>query len=164
MCAKIIDSEELHAAFHEVTKEKLIPGALVEAELYVEDGLRLKGRQSKPKKIVIIGYDKERDEYYGTILINTKLNPNAGFSEAFLNAQYPLLSVNYPGFLRYNSYLDCAVIFPISFNRLASGQYFGRLTDDDFDRVIDILETTPTISTKEKKRFGIKRKRATVGG
>ena len=47
-----------------------------------------------------------------------------------------------------------------SFNskKLVKGEYYGKLTEEDRRNLFDILETTETLSTKQKKRFGIKRR------
>ena len=73
-------------------------------------------------------------------------------------AQFLLSQETYPEFLRYDSYADCGVIFAIPVEKLLSGEYFGTLTEDDQRMIFDILETTDTLTTKEKKRFGIKRR------
>lgn len=43
------------------------------------DGLKLEGRISKPKLIIIVGVDKDSDTFYGTILINTNKSPKSEF-------------------------------------------------------------------------------------
>ena len=65
---------------------------------------------------------------------------------------------DYPEFLDYDSYADCGELFSISIRKLKQGVYFGILKDKDMRGVMDILETTDTLSTKQKKRFGIKRR------
>lgn len=64
----------------------------------------------------------------------------------------------YPEFLRYDSFADCGVLFAIPIEKLLKGEYYGRLTAEDQHNLFDILETTETLSTKQKKRFGIKRR------
>ena len=142
-----------------VTKEKLTIGALVRTMLSTDDGLNLTdGRTEKPKKLVVVGFDKDKDTIYGSVLVNSKMNPRAGYSAEYLAAQFLLSQETYPNFLRYNSYADCGVIFAIPVEKLLSGEYFGTLTEDDQRMIFDILETTETLTTKEKKRFGIKRR------
>lgn len=158
-----MDLRELQVKFlaerRQVTKEKLKIGSLVRTVLSVDDGLNLTdGRTEKPKKLVIIGFDKNKDTIYGAVLVNTKMNPQAGYSPEYLSAQFLLAQGNYPEFLRYDSYADCGVIFAIPVEKLLQGEYFGELTDDDLRMIFDILETTETLTTKEKKRFGIKRR------
>ncbi len=142
-----------------VTEDLLVQGALIETILGEEQGLKFTdGRHSKPKKMIIIGVDKANQCCYGTVLINTKINASARFSQEFLDSQYILKQEKYPKFLRYDSYVDCAVIFSIPFSVLEPGKYFGTLTAEDFDIILNILETTTVLSTKDKKRYGIRRR------
>ncbi len=142
-----------------VTKEKLKIGALVRTTLSTDDGLNLTdGRKEKPKKLIVVGFDKNKDTIYGSLLVNSEMSPKAGYSDEYLSAQYLLSHETYPEFLRYDSYADCGVIFAIPVEKLLSGEYFGELIDDDCRMIFDILETTDTLTTKEKKRFGIKRR------
>lgn len=64
-------------------------------------------------------------------------------------------SSSYPEFLKYDSYVDCGMLFSIPLEKLMEGEYFGSLTDSDLQGIFDILKTTETLTNKEKKRFGI---------
>lgn len=151
--------EQFRQQEHEVTEERLVRGALVLTVLAEEDGLTFNnGRTSKPKRVIVIGIDKTRDLCFGSVLVNTKMNPKASYSPEFLSAQYLLQQNDYPEFLRYDSYVDCGEVFSIPIQKLKSGEYYGLLNDNDLSRIMDILETTDTLSTKQKKQFGIKRR------
>lgn len=39
---------------------------------------------------------------------------------------------------------------------MLKGEYFGILSEQDKQGIFEILETTDTLSTKHKKRFGIR--------
>jgi len=154
-----MDLRGMQADYQRVTEEKLVVGALVETDLSEEEGLVLKnGRTSKLKKIIVIGYDRTTQCCYGSVLINSKMNPRSDYSDEFLEAQYQLVPDDYSNFLRYPSYVDCAKVFSFPLNKLLAGKYYGCLNDVDKKGVLDILETTDTLSTKEKKRFGIRRR------
>ena len=86
------------------------------------------------------------------------MSPRAAYSEAYLLSQYLLTQKNYPSFLKYDSYVDCGMIFAIPVEKLLSGEYYGVLTDEDREMIFDILETTDTLTTKEKKRYRIRRR------
>lgn len=151
--------EEFWREEHEVTDERLVRGALILTILAEEDGLTFNtGRTSKPKRLIVIGIDKTQDLCYGSVLVNTKMNPRASFSNEFLSAQYLLLQKDYPDFLKYDSFVDCGVIFSIPIRKLKSGEYYGLLNENDLSGIMDILETTDTLSTKQKKQFGIRRR------
>ena len=141
-----------------VTDEKVVSGALILTRLSTDDGLILKNRTSKPKRLIIIGVDRLNDICYGSVLVNTKMNLNAMYSPEFMSAQYMLKAVDYPEFLRYDSFADCGELFSIPMSKLRSGEYYGILNEQDTKGVFAILETTDIFSTKEKKRFGIKRR------
>lgn len=159
MAGEMKDLRELQAEYHTVTEEKLIVGALVETVLSEEDGLVFKdNRTSKPKKIIIVGTDRECAICFGSILVNTNMSPQAEYSDEHLAAQYLLKKENYPDFLKYDSFVDCAKVFSIPIKKLLSGQYFGQLNEEDIAGIFEILETTETLTTKQKKRFGIRRR------
>ena len=151
--------EEFWRKEHEVTEERLVRGALILTILSEEDGITFNnGRTSKPKRLVVIGIDKRQELCYGSVLVNTKMNPRASYSDEFLSAQYLLQQKNYSDFLDYDSFVDCGVIFSIPLQKLKSGTYYGLLNEEDLSSIMDILETTDTLSTKQKKQFGIRRR------
>ncbi len=139
-----------------VTEDKLEMGSLVRTIISVDEGLVLKdGRKQKPKKLVIVGVDKMKRVCYGSVLVNTKMSPKSQYSAAFLSAQYLLHQSDYPDFLKYDSFVDCGMLFSIPLEKLIAGEYFGTLTEADLQGIFDILKTTETLSNKQKKRFGI---------
>jgi hypothetical protein len=75
-----------------------------------------------------------------------------------LRTQYLLSQTRYPEFLKYDSFVDCGDLLAIPFARLERGEFFGCLLAEDQQMIWNLLETTDTISTKIKKRFGIKRR------
>ena len=151
--------EKLQLQFREVTKEKLKPGALLITTLTPHDGLILNNNKNpRKKRLVVIGVDKNSEKVYGSVLVNTHLSPMSEYSAEHLAAQYELSSDVYPSFLRYNSYIDCGELFEIDIDKLLSGEYHGELTEEDKQAVWDILETTDTLTTKQKKKYNIKRR------
>mgnify|MGYP004509170363 CR=1 FL=1 len=158
-----MDLRELQQSYLEetrrVTAERLLPGALIRAVISADEGLVFKdGRTCKPKLIVIVGVDLVNEICYGSVLVNTNMSPKSSFSPQYLEVQYLLRQEDYPDFLKYDSFVDCGMLFSIPFGKLASGEYFGVLTKSDFDGIFDILETTDVLTTKEKKRYGIRRR------
>lgn len=139
-----------------VTEEKLNIGSLIRTVISIDEGSVFKdARKQKPKKMVIIGVDSERQICYCSVLVNTRMSPKSAYSESFLATQYLLLQTNYPDFLKYDSYVDCGMLFSIPLKKLLEGEYFGKLTEADLQGIFDILKTTETLTVKEKKRFGI---------
>lgn len=130
--------DEFMKEFRKVTREKLLPGALVETNFTDEEIVIKDGRKQKPKKLIIIGYDVENDTYYGSVFINTKMHPNAGFSPEFFESQYLIKKENYELFLRYDSYVDCAGIISCSAEKLLLGDYYGTLNEEDYRQIWNI--------------------------
>lgn len=158
-----MDLRELQAEYRrqqrEVTDERIDVGALIRTVLSESDGLTFKdGRKEKPKRLVVIGVDRETALCFGSVLVNTKPSPKAEYSIEYLTAQYELKQKDYPEFLQYNSYVDCGELFSIPIEKLKQGEFFGFLTETDRKGIFDILETSDIFSTKEKKRYGIHRR------
>lgn len=57
------------------------------------------GRKEKPKRLVVIGVDRETALCFGSVLVNTKPSPKAEYSEEYLSAQYELKQRDYPEFV-----------------------------------------------------------------
>ncbi len=155
-----MDLRELQKAYldnlRQVTEDKLEIGSLIRTVISIDEGLVFKdGRKQKPKKLVIIGVDKVKKVCYGSVLINTRMSPRSAYSVSFLSAQYLLHQSDYLDFLKYDSYVDCGMLFSIPLEKLIEGEYFGTLTSSDLQGIFDILKTTETLTLKEKKRFGI---------
>ena len=158
-----MDLRELQAEYlrqqREVTDERIAVGALIRTVLSEADGLTFKdGRKEKPKRLVVIGVDRQNALCFGSVLVNTKMNPQAQYSAEYLTAQYELKQENYPEFLDYNSFVDCGELFSIPIERLKQGEFFGFLSDADREGIFHILETSDIFSTKQKKRYGIHRR------
>ena len=155
-----MDLRELQKAYidklRQVTEDKLGIGSLIRTIISIDEGLVFKdGRKQKPKKLVVIGVDKEKRICYGSVLVNTKMSPKSAYSVSYLSAQYLLRQSDYPDFLKYDSFVDCGMLFSIPLEKLLEGKYFGTLTDSDLQGIFSILKTTETLTVKEKKRFDI---------
>lgn len=81
----------------EVTDERIAVGALIRTVLSEADGLTFKdGRKEKPKRLVVIGVDRQTALCFGSVLVNTKMNPQAEYSSEYLAAQYELKQEDFP--------------------------------------------------------------------
>lgn len=139
-----MDLRELQKAYLDnllkVTEEKLEIGSLIRTIISIDEGLVFKdGRNQKPKKLVIIGVDKVKKVCYGSVLVNTKMSPKSAYSASFLSAQYLLHQTDYPEFLKYDSYVDCGMLFSIPLEKLMEGEYFGTLIDSDLQGIFEYV-------------------------
>ena len=154
-----MDLRELQKAYldnlRQVTEEKLEIGSLIRTIISVDEGLVFKdGRKQKPKKLVIIGVDKLKKVCYGSVLVNTKMSPKSAYSASFLSAQYLLHQTDYPEFLKYDSYVDCGMLFSIPLEKLMEGVYFGSLTDSDLQGIF-MFSIQPRLLRTRKKRDSV---------
>jgi len=153
---KGISLTELQAEYKRVTLEKIRPGSVILTDLDESDGLTYTdGRSHKPRRVIIIGYDKENKCFIGTVFINTNINPKAKYSAEFLATQIMVKKDEYPNFLKHDSFIDCGQLMPLHTNKLLSGEYKGEVVADDFHKIMATLKNTETIPAKEKRRFGI---------
>lgn len=151
--------DEYRATVRAVSEDKLEIGCLIRTIISVDEGLAFKnGRTEKPKRLIIVGVDKNSKVCFGSVLVNTRMSPKADYTPEYLQAQYLMRKDNYPDFLDYDSYVDCGELFAIPLDKLLSGEYFGKLNEEDLNGIFEILETTETLTTKQKKRFGIRRR------
>lgn len=65
--------------FRKVTREKLLPGALIETNFTDEEIVIKDGRKQKPKKVIIIGYDKDMILITGVCSLTPRLIPRLKF-------------------------------------------------------------------------------------
>lgn len=113
------------------------------------------GQADRTKMFVVVGVDE--DYIYGGLLINS--NPNRGEQAKncdFLCEQHLIRHIDYE-FLRYDSFIDCTQIKLIKKTEITKclSAQVGCLNSVDIDEVFALLRKTESLSTKEKKRFGI---------
>ena len=118
-------------------------GDVYRIRMYYSDGIKPKGEDTyRYKYIVVVGYDG--NNFYGIVSTNTRdhhLIP-IGF-------QYPL---KHDG---YNCFVNCYQLHQVSSARFTSDCYKGKISDDDFELIIECLKNSPLIHKKVLKKFGI---------
>lgn len=130
-------------------------GTVVYVEMDKNDGLVLKeGYPTRLKYVVVAGAKTNRKEVCA-ILVNS----DADYSDApdWKAEQYPLLQSNYPGFLDYNSWMDCAdpKILTVKKLKAKKAKISGNLIQSDLDAVMKKLKESDFIDPHTKKVFGI---------
>jgi hypothetical protein len=113
----------------------------------------------KIKRFIIIGYSGDKLQL-ATIYINTQINRRFSWSIELECLQYKVEAITRP-YLDHDSWIDCSelIIRPASeISNIVKERpeaIIGKLSDGDFKVVIDLLQTSPKIKGKIKKRFGL---------
>ena len=119
------------------------PGDIYRIRMYRSDGIEPKGDDTyRYKYIIIIGYDGNC--LYGVAATNTRdhhLVP--------IEFQYPL---KHDG---YNCFTNCYQLHQVSSARLAPDCYKGKISDDDFELIVECIKNSPLVNEKTLKKFGI---------
>jgi hypothetical protein len=111
--------------------------------MYRNDGIIPKGNDAyRNKYIVIIGHDGKN--LYGAVATNTRdhhLVP--------IDFQYPF---KHEG---YNCFVNCYQLHQVSSERLTDDCYKGKISDEDFELIVECVKDSPLIQEKLLKKFGI---------
>lgn len=152
--------KELRAAISEDTrvksKEDLKPGDIIEMEMDANDGLILNdGYDTRRKFVVIIGRNTKGD-LYGAFLINSEIDFSKQNPE-MMPYQYPMLQKDYPEILDYDSWLDCTDLFDLKRRKIIARKAMVRcrLTDNDHEKVLQLVRNSELIEEHDKKIFGL---------
>ena len=133
----------------------LTVGTVVYVEMDKNDGLTLTGGYTTRLKYVVVAGAKSDRKEVCAVLVNS----DADYLDDpdWRADQYPLLQRNYPGFLEYDSWLDCTDPKTLTVRKLKAkkAEVKGRLTDDDLNAVMTKLKNSDVISPHLKKVYGI---------
>lgn len=122
---------------------------------YVED--------TNPPKIkfwIIVGVSPDGAEL-ATVYINTWPNDFISRNQEMAQAQYPVISDS-RGLVDYNCFANCFEIIrkdAVAVQRLLTRRpdYIrGKLWPEEIDDIMKLLEASPNISMRDKKRFSLK--------
>lgn len=120
------------------------------------------GEVYHPKMIVILGYDKETDEYIGNVFINSKINDNIYYTEESKADHYPLYRKDYPKLIKEGhdpSYINCSTVKRYSKKRILSEKkYLGKLKETDIKGIVSVIEKSKQLTPKIKKKYGFEDK------
>ncbi len=139
-------------------------GTVIYVEMDKNDGLILAdGYTTRLKYVVVAGSKSDRKEVCAVLV-----NSDADYSDDsdWQADQYPLLRCNYPGFLEYDSWLDCTDPKTLTVRKLKAkkAEVKGRLTDNDLNAVMAKLKNSEVISPHLKKVYGISTFATASGG
>jgi hypothetical protein len=133
----------------------LTVGTVVYVEMDKNDGLILTNGYTTRLKYVVVAGVKNGNKEVCAILVNTE--DDYSNDSDWRAEQYPLLQINYPNFLDYNSWLDCTDPKFLSVRKLKAkkAEVKGRLNEDDLKAVMIKLKDSDFINPHIKKVFGI---------
>ena len=143
--------KEKSRSFPSMSEGHISKGSVVYLPLSEEEGLHITGGYDVRNKFVTIIGVLPDGTVIGSLLVNTKTSTG---NEKVDQCQYPLKKETY-AWLDYSSWLDCSRIVPIARSKVLSGRHCGKLSDEDFDLVIQCIKNTTLISNKIKKKYGI---------
>ena len=107
------------------------------------DGIKPKGTDLyRYKYIIIIGHDE--NSLYGSVVTNTKDHPLIP-----VEFQYPLTHNE------YKCFVNCYKLYEVSSERLTPDCYNGNISDADYELIVGCVKTSPLVSKKTLKKFGI---------
>lgn len=113
----------------------------------------------KEKRIIIVGTTATGD-YLGVVLINSEINWNVNRNPDVIDFQYFLRAEDCE-FLSHDSYADCLNLHEISRKQVVGEilddlqKALGRVSDELFTEILTRVKTSPTMTQKARKRFGL---------
>lgn len=113
----------------------------------------------KYKRLIIIGFDAQK-VFLASVFINSEINLNIFRTQKAKN-QHLELDVNNRNYLDKTSFADCsqikvedvATIRDLIVNN--PSVHIGELSSSDLADVFDKIKNSPTITPKEKRKFGL---------
>ena len=118
------------------------PGEVYRIKMYRTDNIDPKNYAYRYKYIIVVGYDG--DKLYGVVATNTRdhhLVP--------IEFQYPLTHQG------YKCFVNCYQLHQVSITRLTQDCYEGKISDDDLELIVGSIKTSPIVSEKTIKKFGL---------
>lgn len=114
-----------------------------------------KGDNDRDKYFIIVG-KTENGSLIGFVVINTNINTH--ISEELKDLHYPINASKYP-FLEKNRFVCCAELKEITsenfINRYEGEGRYGKLANDDLELIIGALRSSPLVTPKQLKRYGL---------
>lgn len=132
-------------------------GSVYRMKLTKNEGVKPKNKEddSRNKYFVILGFD-DVGNVIGFVLINTHVNEE--LSDVIKDLHYPIKASQYP-FLGKDRFVDCSELKEISkdkFVEMFSGEKEkGQILSDDLDCIIGAVNTSPKVTVKQLKKFGL---------
>ena len=132
-------------------------GEIFKMRLTPKEGImpKNKGDTDRDKYFVVVG-KTVNGALIGFVVINSNINTN--ISKELQDLHYPINVSDYP-FLKKNRFVCCAELKEITaenfVDRYEGEGRYGKLTNDDLELIIGALKSSPLVTPKQLKRFGL---------
>lgn len=128
-------------------------GQVLKMEMFPEDRVKPKpGRESKPKRFVIIGRTDDGG-VLAALLVNTQINERM-FAQ-IAPCQH-LVKAADNDYLDHDSYVDCYTVREFSSERvLENAEYLGHIKADDLKECLEHVRQSPAIKPYVLKKFNL---------
>ena len=113
----------------------------------------------KEKRIIVVGTTSTGD-YLGVVLINSEINWNVHRNREIIDYQY-FLRIEDCSFIDHDSYADCLNLHEIARSMVLAEvvndlqKALGRVADDLFADILGRVKTSPAITPKTRKKYGL---------
>jgi hypothetical protein len=137
-----------------ITESNLKIGAVLKMPLAEDDGITPKNEEKRLKFFIIVGFTATGD-IIGVVIVNKNINKYYYTHELYQH-HYPLEVTKYRGVFTRNCFANCTEIKPLPRQRvLNEATYIGKIHDDDFELIYELLANSDIITQKNKKEYGI---------
>ena len=146
------NKEKSHLVLPNINK-----GDVFKMRLTPKEGIipKNKGDNDRDKYFIIVG-KTANNALIGFVVINSYINTN--ISKELQDLHYPINVSDYP-FLKKNSFVCCAELKEITadnfIDRYEGERRCGKLTNEDLELIIGALKSSPLVTPKQLKRFGL---------
>lgn len=149
----------LDGNWESVIENSVEAGDVIWGDFYESEDFVVKEGLSSRKMYVVLGKDSE-DNCFGVSMINTDPRVMLG-PVKITHLQYLLLANKYD-FLKHDSHLNCAKIWDKPVVEVVGKikknyrDKCGKLAQDDFAKVMELVRNADTIKPIDKKRYGLR--------
>lgn len=139
-------------ALQNIVRQTVNVGDVFLVELDKNNGIIPKdGDVTRMKFFVVLGFDGEGN-VYGGVIINSRINQQ--MSQLVKDYHMPIKCAKYT-FLKYDSFVDCLQLKTAPLSKLSSGNYKGKMDEEDTELILGTLKSSPREKPARLKKFGI---------
>ncbi len=109
------------------------------------------GDSYRLKYFIILGFNKEDNEY-GGVVINSDINRHL---PPYIQQLHIPIGCREYAFLRYDSYINCAQIKPVSGHTFDKWSFQGKIQQVHLNKIIATLQSNPMKNKAQLARYGL---------